>query len=87
MRIDGDYGFYAEIAPAASAWLPWPGRTSRWWFEVTGPPEANDEYQVPTHYYTFDGGAFTLRRCIFRAVDAVFDAEQKYHTNQVGESG
>lgn len=69
MRVEGGYcglsRLWADIEPAASRWLPWPGRTSRWWFEVRC-----DQH---THAYEAggSGGGFTLRSCFWRAVDGL----------------
>lgn len=65
---------YAEVVPAGSRWLPWPGRTSRWWFEVHA-QHAPSEHGVTGTTYAYveggSGGAFTLRGCIAKAMDAV----------------
>jgi len=66
--------FYAEIEPAGSRWLPWPGRTSRWWYEIHSVGEP-DEHGTTGNTYAYtpggSGGAFTLRACIIKASEAV----------------
>jgi len=70
----GDHVFFAEVVPAGSRWLPWPGRTSRWWFEVHA-KHAADEHGVDTTTYAYlnggSGGGFTFRSCVSKAMDAV----------------
>ena len=58
---------YAAIEPAESRWLPWPGRTSRWWFEI------NRVFPAATLAYEDggSGGGFTLAACIRGASDAL----------------
>jgi hypothetical protein len=66
---------YAEIMPAASRWLPWTGRTSRWWFEIHewSPLPGEFGVHVTTHAYTDygSGGSFTLAGCHRKAVKAI----------------
>ena len=68
------YGkFYAEIEHAGSRWLPWRGRTSRWWFEVCA---VDDAPETPYTTYAYveggSGGAYTLKKCISRADAALW---------------
>ena len=73
-KLSGDETIYAEVTPAGSRWLPWPGRTSRWWFEVHS-KHAPDEHGVDTSTWAYieggSGGGFTLRSCIAKATEAV----------------
>lgn len=71
---------YAEVVPAGSRWLPWVGRTSRWWFEVhvLDAPGTVQFHEPPyvdrstlAYHERGSGGGFTLARCIRRATDAV----------------
>lgn len=65
---------FAEVVPAGSRWLPWPGRASRWWFEVHS-QHAPDEHGCTGTTYAYteggSGGGFTLRSCIAKASEAV----------------
>lgn len=60
---------YAELMPAGQPWyrrlLPWVGN---WWYEI---------HSQRGHHYRFDGGAYTLRGAIFRAMEAVQQAEDE----------
>ena len=73
LPYDRNEWMWAEVEPA-SRWLPWPGRTSRWWFEVHK-RHAPDEYGYDITTYAYvkggSGGAFTFRKCVERAQDAV----------------
>jgi hypothetical protein len=73
-QIEGDHFLFAEVVPAGSRWFPWPGRTSRWWFEVHA-QHAPDEHGVTGTTYAYteggSGGAFTLRGCVSKAMEAV----------------
>lgn len=65
---------YAEVEPSGYRWLPWPGRTSRWWFEVMHKHDPDEHgCDTTTHAYLEygRGGAFTLRRCLIRASEAI----------------
>ena len=65
---------YAEIEIAGSRWLPWPGRTSRWWFEIgkVAPDEdGNDTYWTLAYEPGGSGGGFTLAACLRRASAAL----------------
>jgi len=65
---------YAEIEPAGTGWLPWPGRTSRWWYEVhaVGDPDGHGVFRSTYAYQPGgSGGAFTLRSCIRKATAAI----------------
>lgn len=73
-RIENDRLLFAEIVPAGSRWLPLRGRTSRWWYEVHA-QHGPDEHGVTGTTYAYveggSGGAFTLRGCIAKAMEAV----------------
>ena len=60
----------AEIEPSGSAWLPWPGRMSRWWYEITAVDIEGTNW---TWAYEpgGSGGGFTLRACLRRAMRAI----------------
>ncbi len=61
--------YYAEIEPAMSRWLPWPGRTSRWWFEIN---DADGGAVITLAYEDGgSGGGFTLAACIRKATAAL----------------
>lgn len=64
---------YAVVEPAGSRWLPWPGRTSRWWYEVHGVDAAGGgtTYAYTYAHGTGSGGAYTLRGCVRKALAAV----------------
>lgn len=81
LRVNGDYGFWAEIEPAPSGRVPWPGRLSRWWFEVNGP--SDDPRCETEHYHMYDGGGLSLRRCLWNAVEAVYQVEADYRIGVV----
>lgn len=72
--LDGTRIIYAEVEPACSRWLPRPGRTSRWWYEVHA-KHAHDEHGVDTTTYAYveggSGGGFTFASCFRRAQEAV----------------
>lgn len=65
---------YAEIVPAGQPWyrrlLPGVGN---WWFEIT----SLEEGEIPTHHWTLDGGAYTFRGAVAKAIDAVEAEYQK----------
>lgn len=71
--MDGSV-FFASVEPAYSRWLPWPGRTSRWWYEIRSFGEP-DEHGVAASTWAYmdggSGGGFTLAACIRRAQRAV----------------
>lgn len=75
--LDDGWVVYAEITPAWSRWLPWPGRTSRWWFEIMHAepqgPAGKAGVEITTHGYEDygSGGGFTLRACVLKATEAV----------------
>ena len=65
---------YAEIETAGSWWLPWPGRMSRWWFEIgkVAPDETGrDTYWTLAYEPGGSGGGFTLAACLRRASAAL----------------
>ena len=65
---------YAEIEIAGSRWLPWPGRTSRWWFEISkiAPDETGSDVDWTLAYEPGgSGGGFTLAACLRRASAAL----------------
>jgi hypothetical protein len=66
---DGEV-YYAEVEPAGSRWLPWPGRTSRWWYEVHE-LEKDGERATWAYVEGGSGGGFTLAACVRRAQEAV----------------
>lgn len=70
---------YAEVVPAGSRWLPWFGRTSRWWFEVHSVENEGGEPWGHTWAYTDggSGGGFTLAACVRRARNAVCDIVER----------
>lgn len=78
-RIAADGHFWAEVIPAPLRhWRPWPGRTSRWWYEVhSSNPRGPAVDDVIAYYSTWayddagSGGGFTLAQCILRASEAV----------------
>lgn len=72
--------FYAEVEPAGSRWLPLRGRTARWWFEVHSVGSDSDGIvERTTHAYVKggSGGAFTLGKCVRRAMEAVYDQAER----------
>ena len=75
---DGTAVIYAQVEPAASRWLPLPGRTSRWWFEVHS-VEGNDTFDRHTWAYCEggSGGGFTFRSCVTKAAQAVYDIVER----------
>jgi hypothetical protein len=59
--------FFAEIESAPrSVWRPWPGRWSRWWFEVKGRDSTGDVWQFG-YEPGMSGGGFTLGSCVRKA--------------------
>lgn len=81
---------YAEIETAGSMWLLWPGRMSRWWFEIgkVAPDETgNDTYWTLAYQPGGSGGGFTLAACLRRASQALdsFDALAKENDGDVSE--
>ena len=68
----GDFEFEAEVYPSGSAWLPWSGRTSRWWWEISCRRIGDTEWTTLEYTPGGGGGAFTLRRALIQATDATF---------------
>lgn len=73
---------YAELMPSGRrTWRPWRHRTSRWWFEIIVEPIEGSwdalEPGLGGHWSDHDGGAFTLRRAAWRAIEAVHKVESE----------
>jgi hypothetical protein len=75
-------GIYAEILPAAPLRRPWKRHSGRlwrcwrqrWWFEIHSTRSPVDEHNpagVGTHFIQHDGGGFTYRRAVAKAIDAI----------------
>lgn len=80
---------YAEVEPSGSRWLPLPGRTSRWWFEVHHKHEPDEQgCDTTTHAYTpgGSGGGFTLRSCLVRAATAVDQVVERLEREERAEA-
>lgn len=63
---------YAELSPSAVGkkwWRRLLPSVGNWWFEV----HSTDGY----HHYKYDGGAYTLRGAIFKAMQAVDEVSEQ----------
>lgn len=67
----GDHEFAVCIDPAGP-WRPWPGRMSRWWWEIMA-REVGGEWFLLGYEPGGSGGGFTLRSAIVRGSEAVWN--------------
>jgi hypothetical protein len=79
----------AGIHPSGSRWLPWPGRMSRWWYEVGHvTPEPCEQLGTPRTAWTDAyGEAFTLRSAIRRAYHTMDATYERLTDSTTGTAG
>jgi len=83
-----DWEFLAEIDPAPAWRRPWPGYWSRWWFEIAYRPIGSDETWTTVAYERGgSGGAFTLRRCLWKASAAIWVWAKKLEAARAAAEG
>jgi len=67
-----DVRIYVEIEPSYG-WRPWPGRWSRWWWELHFQRPVDDAAYTCAYTDGGSGGTFTFRKAMQKADAVVWD--------------
>lgn len=85
--LPGDGVLFAEVEPAGSRWLPWKGRTSRWWFEVNSMTPGDECMTTWAYTEGGSGGGFTLRACVRRAQRSLLRFSEQAYEERLNARG